>query len=127
MMLHFFPLIFLGGLILLLGVLSILRITGKTFKLLIPAFLLGIYLLMVVGVTLFPIPIPMNFRYINFWEQIPIRSIQDQLHPIPIRGVVQLPRAGIRNGTECFIDHSIWIPAQFPVQSQLEKSIIAVG
>ncbi len=77
--------VFLGGLTLLLGMAAILKIVGRSYKLTIPALILGAYLLMVAGVTLFPIPMPVSVRSIDFREQIPF--VLSKINFIPFRYV----------------------------------------
>lgn len=70
-MLNYFPCIFFLGEILLVDFLIIQFYKGKPLSVLTVSFLMGTYLLIVIGITLFPIPIPSDINSINFNEQIP--------------------------------------------------------
>lgn len=70
-MLNYFPCIFFLGVILLVVFLLIQFNKDKLLSVLTVSFLMGTYLLTVIGITLFPIPIPSDINSINFNEQIP--------------------------------------------------------
>lgn len=82
LMIEFYPIPFITGLIILIAAIRILKFRGKTAAYLIPFSLMGGYLLIVIGLTLFPIPIPVE-NNITFKDQI--ASVIFQINLVPFR------------------------------------------
>lgn len=81
-MIDFYPIPFFTGSIVLIAGISIMKLRGKSTVYLLPFSLMGIYLLIVIGLTLFPIPIPFDGN-INFKDQI--ASVIYRINLVPFR------------------------------------------
>jgi glycopeptide antibiotics resistance protein len=82
-MIYFFPISFLIGIVLLITILAILKLRGKQIVYLILFSLTWIYLLFVIGLTLFPIPLPVDGNGVSNQERIVF--VIHQINLIPFR------------------------------------------
>ena len=70
MMIHFFPYLFIIGLVLLIPILVISRVAGKPASRLFIYSLMWVYLLLVGGLTIFPIPYNGDFLTLKPLDQL---------------------------------------------------------
>ena len=82
-MIDFFPIPFITGSIILIAAIGIMKYRGKTSAFLIPFSLMGAYLLIVIGLTLFPIPIPVDGNTVSFKEQFAF--VISRINLVPFR------------------------------------------
>ena len=83
MMIDFYPTPFVTGSIILIAAIGILKYRGKTSAYLIPFSLMSAYLLIVIGLTLFPIPIPVDGNAVSFKEQFAF--VISRINLVPFR------------------------------------------